>query len=72
MGSAAAFRLVSLSTPRERVAFFGDERNDIDALRWAGHGVAVANASAEARAAAEEVSASNDEDGVGRVLERWL
>jgi hydroxymethylpyrimidine pyrophosphatase-like HAD family hydrolase len=34
--------------------------------------VAVANASAEARAAADEVAAPHDRDGVAQVLERWF
>jgi hypothetical protein len=39
-------------------------------LRWAGHAVAVANAHPEVLEAADEVTASNDEAGVARVLER--
>lgn len=57
---------------REAVAAFGDQQNDIEMLTWAGYGVAMANASADARAAADEVTASNDEHGVALVLERWL
>jgi hypothetical protein len=41
-------------------------------LAWAGHGVAVANAAPAALAAADEVTASNEEDGVALVLERLL
>ncbi|MFC9994554.1 HAD family hydrolase [Nocardia sp. NPDC127526] len=50
---------------------FGDMPNDVPMLRMAGHGVAMANAHPEAIAAADEVTAANDEDGVARVLERW-
>ena len=39
-------------------------------LAWAGRGVAVANAHAEVLAIADEVTASNDDDGVAIVLER--
>ncbi len=39
-------------------------------LAWAGRGVAVANAHPEVLAIADEVTASNDEDGVALVLER--
>ena len=39
-------------------------------LAWAGLGVAVANAHAEVLAVADEVTASNDDDGVAIVLER--
>ena len=51
---------------------FGDQHNDVQALGWAGWGVATANASEAARAAADEVTASNAEDGVAQVLERWV
>lgn len=57
---------------RREVAAFGDQRNDLEMLRWAGWGVAVANASAEVRAAADAVTLSNDDDGVAAVLEGWL
>jgi Cof subfamily protein (haloacid dehalogenase superfamily) len=53
------------------VLAFGDMPNDLPLLRWAGHGVAMGNAHPEVRAAADEVTAPNSDDGVGRVLERW-
>jgi hydroxymethylpyrimidine pyrophosphatase-like HAD family hydrolase len=49
---------------------FGDAPNDVQMLRTAGVGVAVANAHPEAINAADEVAASNDHDGVARTLER--
>jgi HAD superfamily hydrolase (TIGR01484 family) len=52
------------------VVAFGDMPNDLPMLAWAGHAVAVANAHPEVRALADEVTASNDEDGVAQVLER--
>jgi Cof subfamily protein (haloacid dehalogenase superfamily) len=59
-----------LGVDRAEVLAFGDMPNDVAMLAWAGHGVAVANAHPEARAAAAEVTASNDDDGVALVLER--
>jgi len=53
------------------VVAFGDMPNDVPMLRWAGHGVAMGNAHPEARAAADEVTAANTDDGLARVLERW-
>jgi Cof subfamily protein (haloacid dehalogenase superfamily) len=44
-----------LSLRRERAVACGDGLNDVDMLRWAGMGVAVAEASAVVRAAAERV-----------------
>jgi hydroxymethylpyrimidine pyrophosphatase-like HAD family hydrolase len=52
------------------VIAFGDMPNDLPMLAWAGSAVAVANAHPEVIAAADEVTASNEESGVARVLER--
>ncbi len=57
--------------PRDAIAF-GDMPNDVAMLRWAGHGVAMANAHPDALAAAGEITAANSEDGVAEVLERWF
>ena len=54
------------------VIAFGDMPNDLPMLTWAGRSVAVANAHPEVRDAADEVTGSNDEDGVALVLERWF
>ena len=51
---------------------FGDMPNDLPMLAWAGRAVAVANAHPEVLAVADEVTASNDEDGVALVLERLV
>jgi len=52
------------------VIAFGDMPNDLPMLAWAGYAVAVANAHPDVIATADEVTASNDEAGVARVLER--
>jgi hypothetical protein len=57
--------------PHEVVAF-GDMPNDLALIEWAGLGVAVANAHPALRDAADEVTASNDDDGVALVIERIL
>jgi Cof subfamily protein (haloacid dehalogenase superfamily) len=60
-----------LGITAEDVVAFGDMPNDIPMLLWAGLGVAMGNAHPEAKAAADEVTTSNTEDGLARVLERW-
>jgi Cof subfamily protein (haloacid dehalogenase superfamily) len=60
-----------LEIAREEVVAFGDMPNDLTMLRWAGHGVAMGNAHPDVLAAADEVTTVNNDDGVGRVLERW-
>lgn len=54
------------------VVAFGDNINDLEMLAWAGHGVAMGNALPETKAIADEVTASNDADGLAEVLERLL
>jgi hydroxymethylpyrimidine pyrophosphatase-like HAD family hydrolase len=54
----------------EAVVAFGDMPNDLPMLAWAGHAVAVENAHPEVKAVADEVTATNDDDGVAQVLER--
>ena len=54
------------------VVAFGDMPNDLPMLTWAGHAVAVANAHPDVVAAADEVTGTNDEDGVAAVIERLL
>ncbi|ULH16930.1 Cof-type HAD-IIB family hydrolase [Deinococcus sp. KNUC1210] len=54
------------------VLAFGDAPNDTELLSWAGRGVAMANAEPEALNAADEVTLSNDQDGVAAYLERYL
>jgi len=51
---------------------FGDMPNDIPMFAWAAHGVAMANAHEELTAVADEVTLSNEEDGIAVVLERLL
>ena len=60
------------SIPAEAVLAFGDMPNDIPMLTWAGRAVAVANAHPAVHAVADEVTWSNDEDGVAAVLEGFL
>jgi hydroxymethylpyrimidine pyrophosphatase-like HAD family hydrolase len=68
LADVAADRGVS----HEAVVAFGDHVTDAGMLAWAGLGIAVANAHPEARDAADEITASNDEDGVALALERLL
>lgn len=61
-----------LNVAQAEVIAFGDAPNDAEMLAWAGHGVAMAHAAPEARAAAQEIALGNNEDGVALVIERLL
>lgn len=57
--------------PSERVLAIGDSFNDVPMLRWAGIGVAMANASPEVRQAVLYSTADNVNDGVAAAIERF-
>lgn len=51
---------------------FGDMPNDIPMFGWARYGVAMANAHDELKAVADEITVSNEDDGIAVVLEKLL
>lgn len=51
---------------------FGDMPNDLPMFAWAARGVAMANAHEDLKAVADEVTLSNEKDGIAVVLERLL
>jgi Cof subfamily protein (haloacid dehalogenase superfamily) len=57
---------------REAIVAIGDDENDISMLREAGLGVAMGNAPYPVKRAADVVTASNDDDGVVRIIDRLL
>ena len=61
-----------LGVKAEEVMAFGDGQNDVPMLTFAGAGHAMANGSAEARAAAPFIAPPNTEDGVAQVIEQYL
>jgi Cof subfamily protein (haloacid dehalogenase superfamily) len=69
-GLAAVAR--SLGVDAADVVAFGDMPNDREMLAWAGHGVAMGNAHPDLHGVADEVTATNGEDGLAVVLERWF
>jgi Cof subfamily protein (haloacid dehalogenase superfamily) len=58
-------------TPQELIAC-GDGYNDLSMIRYAGLGVAMANAKPEVKEAADFVTRSNEEDGVAYAIEQYL
>jgi Cof subfamily protein (haloacid dehalogenase superfamily) len=56
---------------REEICAAGDDVNDIPMIRAAGLGVAMGNALAEVKAAADRIAPSHDHDGLVQVVD-WL
>lgn len=71
-GNALAGSLPKIGIDASEVIAFGDAQNDISMLEWAGIGVAMGNATDAAKAAADEVTASNNEDGIALALDKFL
>ena len=65
-----ALAAAHLGLTRTTTIAFGDMPNDIPMFDWATHGVAMANAHPGLKAVADEVTLSNEEDGIAVVLER--
>ena len=57
-----------LGIDRSEIVAVGDNNNDLDMLQYAGLGVAVENAVPAAKAVAKRLTASNDDDGVARLI----
>jgi hydroxymethylpyrimidine pyrophosphatase-like HAD family hydrolase len=49
---------------------FGDAQNDMSMLDFAGYGVAMVNACDELKAIADDIPATNNEDGIAVTLAR--
>ncbi|WP_392424932.1 HAD family hydrolase [Barrientosiimonas humi] len=58
-----------LDVDPQRTLAVGDQRNDLEMLRWAARGVAMGQAPDEVVAAADEVTAPVEQDGLALVLE---
>ncbi len=61
-----------LGVEPDRTLAVGDQRNDLEMLRWAARGVAMGNAPDEVKAAADEVAGHVDEHGLVEVLRPLL
>lgn len=68
-GSALSQVAAQFNLEANQVVAVGDSMNDIEMIRWAGVGVATANAEPAVRRAAQRVVASNAECGVCQCIE---
>lgn len=68
-GAALARLCAELDIVAEEVVAFGDNLNDLTMIEWAGRGIAMANAEDAVKAIADEVTSTNVDFGVARILE---
>lgn len=64
--------LETLGLSREQMIACGDGYNDLSMIQYAGLGVAMENAVLPVRLAADYITASNNDDGVALVVEKFL
>ncbi len=61
-----------LDIKKDKLICVGDSYNDLPMLRQAGLGVAMGNAQPEVREAADFITDSNDEDGVAKIVQKFM
>ena len=71
-GKALAMTAASLGVDRSEIAAFGDAPNDLELFEAAGIKVAMGNAADELKARADLIAPTNDEGGVGAIVEQLL
>ncbi len=71
-GTALAHLAAKLSLRPAEIMAIGDAHNDLEMVKFAGIGVAVANAAPELKEAARFVSAACEEDGAALAIEKFV
>lgn len=64
--------LIPMGYKREEMIAFGDGHNDASMVKYAGIGVAMANAVEDLKAIADEITSSNEEDGIAVSLHEHM
>ena len=72
IAQALSVLLKELGNKKEELIAIGDGFNDISMIKYAGLGVAMANAQDIVRQNANFITASNEEDGVAAVVEKFI
>ncbi|OCA97805.1 Cof-type HAD-IIB family hydrolase [Clostridium beijerinckii] len=64
--------LIPMGYKKEEMIAFGDGHNDASMVKYAGIGVAMANAVDDLKAIADEITLSNEEDGIAYTLSKYI
>ena len=60
----------SLNIKDEEVVVAGDYDNDAEMIKWAGLGVAMGNSNDYIKSIADDITLSNEEDGVAAIIQK--
>ncbi|WP_066688680.1 Cof-type HAD-IIB family hydrolase [Christensenella intestinihominis] len=71
-GNALEYLAKKLGIERQQVMAIGDSEIDESMIQWAGMGIAMKNACSACMEAADDVTASCDEDGVALAIEKYM
>jgi len=71
-GNGMAALTAHLGLDPEQIICVGDAANDLEMIKFAGLGVAMGNASDEVKTHANYITASNDNEGVAHVFEKYI
>lgn len=71
-GNSLRYLCNKLNISAEEVIAIGDNENDISMINYAGLGVAMANGVDKVKSVADIITSSNDEDGVAKVIEKYI
>lgn len=70
--SAIQFLQKKFNIKQSEIIAVGDNFNDIDMIQYAGLGVAMGNAPEQVKKIADEITSSNDNNGVAKVIQKYL
>lgn len=70
--SAVEQLAASIGYGRRDIAAIGDSENDLELIKWSGFGVAMGNAQAAVKSAADWVTKTNAEAGVAHAIDRIM
>ena len=71
-GKALKMLLREMGIRAEHVLAIGDAENDLEMIQVVGIGVAVGNAQQALKDVADDITATNDEDGVAQMIEKYI
>ena len=71
-GECASFLSKHLNIPQNEIAAIGDHLNDVEVIKWVGHGYAPRNARREVKKYAKVLEHTNDQEAICDMIEELL